>query len=607
MVRQSSKGNAWLPGGWRDRCRRLMAYALQIGRRYLRSKKRSRMVSVITFIAVAGVALGVAALLCVLAITTGFQKEFREKVLGVNAHVLVMKYGVDFDEYRDVIQRSREIPEVAGVGPFLINEMMLAKGDRLAGVLVKGVDPEAMPTVLDVPSQLTQGSLRGLRREGARPPARPSDLGGEVSNDWGWLRDLSNGEDGAGSDTDPDSEAPGGVDDETDWEADGDIEMDSPEARALAEELGIPLEELFGPDGRLRPARRQRPAWDEGPADDEAEPELLAGGDQDDDDFQALPDVETVSPEDIEDMLEGFDPDELAIEDDPEWEEDLIEDDLEVERQEREGTADLPGIVVGKTLAQNLGLGVGDRVTLVSPLAGLDVSAFAPEARTPRSREFRVIAIFEAGFQEYDTRLVYTDLYEAQHFYGQGDAVTGVEIRLHDLEQSAEIARRLERELGGPFHTLDWAELNRNLFTALEIQKVTLGLVIATIIFVAAFNVIATLIMIVLEKKREIAILKAMGATDWTVLNVFVIQGFVIGVIGTLIGLAIGGGLIAYLATFEFPLDPKVYLIDHLPVVFDGSELLITSLVAIAICTIATVAPSAWAARMLPVEGLRYE
>ncbi len=130
---------------------------------------------------------------------------------------------------------------------------------------------------------------------------------------------------------------------------------------------------------------------------------------------------------------------------------------------------------------------------------------------------------------------------------------------------------------------------------------------IATIIFVAAFNVIATLIMIVLEKKREIAILKAMGATDWTVLNVFVIQGMVIGVIGTLIGLVIGGGLVAYLATFEFPLDPKVYLIDHLPVVFDGSELVITSLVAIAICTVATIAPSAWAARMLPVEGLRYE
>ena len=559
-----------------------MAYAFQIGRRYLRSKKRSRMVSVITFIAVAGVALGVAALLCVLAITSGFQREFREKVLGVNAHVLVMKYGVDFDEYRDVIQRAEAMPEVAGVGPFLINEMMLAKGDRLAGVLVKGVDPERMPTVLDLPSQLTQGSLRGLRREGAAPPARPSE--DEVDGSWGWLEELGDEE----SDEAPVAD---------------DIEMGSPEARALAEQLGIPEADLFDDEGQLLQARRQRAAWDPAePGEPDAPP--AAGGD-DEGAFEPLPDVDTLSPEDANDLLAGFDPEELEL--DQEWDEELLEDDNERIRQEQEGVGDLPGIVVGTTLAQNLGLGVGDRVTLVSPLAGLDVSAFAPEAQTPRSREFRVVAIFEAGFQEYDSRLVYTDLYEAQHFYGQGDAVTGVELRLHDLERSAEIARRLERELGGPFHTLDWAELNRNLFTALEIQKVTLGLVIATIIFVAAFNVIATLIMIVLEKKREIAILKAMGATDWTVLNVFVIQGLVIGVIGTLIGLALGGGLVFYLATFEFSLDPKVYLIDHLPVVFDGSELLITSLVAVAICTVATIAPSAWAARMLPVEGLRYE
>jgi len=562
-----------------------MAYALQIGRRYLRSKKRSRMVSVITFIAVAGVALGVAALLSVLAITSGFQREFREKVLGVNAHVLVMKYGVDFDEYRDVIQRAEDMEEVAGVGPFLINEMMLAKGDRLAGVLVKGVDPERMPTVLDLPSQLTQGSLRGLRRDDARPPARPIDGTGEVSESWEWLEDLTGGEGEDGEETPPEA----GLAD--------DLEMGSPEAIALAEELGIDESELFDAEGQPRPANRRQAAWDP-PTEPAAE---VDGADE----FEALPEVETVSPSEVEDLLADFEPAELDIEGDDQWEEELLEDDLELERQEQ--LQDLPGIVVGKTLAQNVGIGVGDRVTLVSPLAGLDVSAFSADAQTPRSRDFRVIAIFEAGFQEYDTRLVYTDLYEAQHFYGQGDAVTGVEIRLHDLDRSAEIARRLERELGGPFHTLDWAELNRNLFTALEIQKVTLGLVIATIIFVAAFNVIATLIMIVLEKKREIAILKAMGATDWTVLNVFVIQGMVIGVIGTLIGLFIGGGLIAYLATFEFPLDPKVYLIDHLPVVFDGSELVITSLVAIAICTVATIAPSAWAARMLPVEGLRYE
>ena len=165
----------------------------------------------------------------------------------------------------------------------------------------------------------------------------------------------------------------------------------------------------------------------------------------------------------------------------------------------------------------------------------------------------------------------------------------------------------LERELGGPFHTIDWAELNVNLFTALRLQKLVLSLVIATLIFVAAFTVVATLIMIVLEKKREIAILKAMGATSWTVLRVFVVQGTVIGLAGTLLGLLVGGGLVAYLATLEFPLDPKVYLIDHLPVVVDGSEFVVTAIVSLLICSLSTVAPSAWAANMLPVDGLRYE
>jgi len=151
------------------------AYALDVGLRYLRSKKRAS-ISVISVIAITGVALGVAALLAVTSITSGFQREFRDKVLGVNAHVLVLKYGLNFDEYRDVVARAAKMPEVAGAAPFIINEMMLAKGDRLSGVLVKGVDPELMLKVLDLPSQLIAGSLEGLRRPGAAPSVRPEDL-----------------------------------------------------------------------------------------------------------------------------------------------------------------------------------------------------------------------------------------------------------------------------------------------------------------------------------------------------------------------------------------------------------------------------------------------
>ncbi|MCA9615486.1 MAG: ABC transporter permease [Myxococcales bacterium] len=563
-----------------------MAYAFQIGMRHLRSKKRST-VSVITFIAVTGVALGVAALLAVLSITTGFQQAFRDKVLGVNAHVLVMKYGVDFDEYRDVIARAEAMPEVAGAGPFLIQEMMLAKGDRLAGVLVKGVDPERMPTVLDLPDQIIDGSLRGLRREGAHPPLHPDDVGSSTTEDWNWLDDLA----------EPRGDAPN--DPPSEGSEEGEIDVEA----ALEQLRGDPNADLFLPDGGLRPALRRTPVWGDPAQAEPVAPATPAAGPDDD---APLPEVQVASPSEVEALLNGFDPSSLELPSD-EWEDDILAEENALAEADAEATENLPGIVVGHALARTLGLGVGDRVRLVSPLSGLDTSMIAPEARTPRSRELRVIAIFEAGFQEYDTRLVYTDLYEAQNFYGQGDAATGVELRLHDLDRSEEVARRLERELGGPFHTLDWAELNRNLFTALEIQKITLGFVIATIIFVAAFNVIATLIMIVLEKKREIAILKAMGATDGTVLGVFMLQGSIIGVIGTLVGLLLGGGVVLYLATVQMDLDPKVYLIDHLPVVVSWVEFAVTAAVAFAICTIATVAPSLWAARMLPVEGLRHE
>jgi lipoprotein-releasing system permease protein len=152
---------------------------------------------------------------------------------------------------------------------------------------------------------------------------------------------------------------------------------------------------------------------------------------------------------------------------------------------------------------------------------------------------------------------------------------------------------------------MDWRELNHNLFTALEVQKVMLSLVIGIIIVVAAFNVIATLIMIVLEKRREVAILKAMGARDGAVLQIFMIQGTAIGIVGTLIGLVLGGAVCSYLSVFRFRLDPKVYLIDHLPVRISPTEFIITIAIALTICISATLIPSYWAARLLPADGVR--
>ena len=533
-----------------------MSYSLEIGVRYLRSKKRAT-VSMITLISIIGVALGVAALLAVLSITTGFEQAFKDKVLGVNAHVLILKYGREFRDYRDVLATVGEMPEVEGVAPFSINEMMLTKGERRAVVLVKGVTPSGVRNVLDLPEQMISGDLEGLRRTSSLPTETPQPT---TDDAWQWLRDIRDGK--------PEVAAGPAL----------------PATEAATDGGVVEEPNLLG----------RRTVWEEEKIERDARRDALRRA--------RKPDVGAVArPNEVEAALAKLDDDVLALPDDPDWEAGLVQG------AAQEPIDALPGIIVGKTLAEDLDLEIDDRVTLISPLAALGIALTEPRGSATRSREFRVIGVFQAGFQEYDSGLVYTDLFEAQHLFDEGDNVTGVELRVHDLDTSYELARRIEQDLGGAFHSLDWSELNRNLFTALEVQKIALTLVIATIIFVAAFNVIATLIMIVLEKKREIAILKAMGAPDATVVGVFMVQGVVVGIIGTLAGVLVGGGLVAYLDKIRFPLDPKVYLIDHLPVVLSPSVFLVTIGIALLICTLSTIAPSWWAARMLPVDGLRYE
>jgi lipoprotein-releasing system permease protein len=547
-----------------------MAYAIEIGLRHLRSK-RSSSISVITSIAIAAVALGVASLLCVLAITSGFQREFRDKVLGVNAHVLIMKYGVDFDEYRDVMARALDNPEVIGAGPFLIQEAIVTHESRTSVVIVKGVDPQGIRDVLDLPSQLVQGTLDGLRADGAMPQLRPDDIARQGGRgDWAWLEDIAEGREDGGA---PEAAQPdAGVDPLEGLDVNRLLDHAANGRPILLEDGGVHPDLVVADSGLPAPTPSPRAAPE--PVLDPAAVEALLNGGRD----VALPGDE--------------------------WDEQYAEDQRELARQDRSGISELPGAVLGVTLARQLGVGLGSRISLVSALSGLGLSV---GDRAPVARDFRVIGIFEAGFQEYDSDLVYVDIYEAQRYYGQGDAVTGVELRLRNLDRAPEVAAQIERQLGGPFHTLDWAELNQNLFTALAIQKVVLGVVFTSIMVVAAFMVIATLIMVVLEKKREIAILKAMGTSDFDILTIFGIQGVIVGFIGTLVGLAVGAGIILYLDKLRFALDPKVYLIDHLPVTVSPIEFLITAVVSFVICATATFAPSLWAARMLPVDGLRYE
>ncbi|WP_428268122.1 ABC transporter permease [Haliangium sp.] len=396
--------------------------------------------SVLTSVSVLGVVLGVAALTVTLAVATGFQAEFRDKVLGVNAHVIVMKSTTDFPEYRKVEELARTIdPEVRAVQPFIFEEMLVTRGQgKQSGVAIKGVDPARVAQVLDLQKHMVEGDIDSLAAE-----------------------------------TEPGAPAP---------------------------------------------------------------------------------------------------------------------------------------IILGRELARKLDAGLGDELTVVAPLSNIDFDTWTATGGAPVTRTFVVGGIFYSGFAEYDQRLMYISLHEAQELRGQGDRVLGVELKVDDVDRAREIADKIEAALGGPPYVVqDWYELNRNLFTALTLQKVVLLIILTLIIVVATFNVVSNLTMMVIDKTREVAILKSMGATSASVAWVFQVVGLAIGGVGTVWGLGIGLTVCAVVERYGYRLDPKVYLIDHLPIVVQPFEVVLIAVITMAISAVAAFFPSAKASALHPVEGLRYE
>jgi lipoprotein-releasing system permease protein len=266
-----------------------------------------------------------------------------------------------------------------------------------------------------------------------------------------------------------------------------------------------------------------------------------------------------------------------------------------------------PSVIIGRELARKLRARLGDTVTLVLPSMTV-VQGGVTTGGIAKTRKFVVRGIFYSGFDEYDRRLVYIALREAQDFLGQGDVVTGVEMKLADVNQARAVAHTLDHELGGePFMVVDWRELNNNLFTALTIQKIALLVFLNLIIIVAAFNMVAALTMMVLDKVKEIAILKSMGAASSGVASLFQVVGMTIGGIGTALGTGLGILLCTVVAHYGYPLDPKVYLIDRLPIEVNASEVALVALITLVICFVATLYPALKASGLRPVEGLRYE
>ncbi|WP_158941396.1 FtsX-like permease family protein [Granulicella sp. S190] len=430
-----------------------MRFEFFIAARYLRAKRRQAVVGVITAISVIGVAAGVASLIIALAITNGMRRDLQERLVGSSSHVDLMRVAGDgIRDWRPLLARLREVPHVVAAAPGLYGQVLISKGARSGGGLIKGVIPADEKTVGDLLQSVVQGSAEAL--EPATAVTSPCAEGASAQNDCG---------------------------------------------------MGVARE--------------------------------------------------------------------------------------------------IPPIVIGQDMAESLGAKVGDGVLVTSPQGEL-----TPLGLVPKYERFQVAGIFRSGFYQYDSSYAFLRLVDAQRLFSEPDLISVISFKVDDLYHADRVGRAIEDAAGKGFQTTNWMEQNRELFRALKLEQIVTFIILALIVCVAALNILIALTMMVMEKTRDIAVLMSFGVRADQVRRIFLMQGLLISVIGTVLGLILGYGLSWLGGHYRFiRLDASVYSIDYLPFAPRVWDAVIVAAVSLGVSLIATIYPSGSAAKVLPAEALRYE